>query len=278
VSLTIEQLSPLGAQIIDPDIEYLLSSPSAPAEIMGALEANSIVLFRGLHLDDATQLAVSRRLGDLVVRRSPGWSTEHPGIYKIALDPSSNGELYVKGSWDWHIDGATSSGIPAKASLLSCRVPSRTGGETEFVSAYAAYDRLPDEEKARYEHLKVWHQVRPEAYSIPIELTDADRDRLAQEPAQLHPLVWTHRDGRKSLVIGVTASHIEGMPVEEGRALLRGLLDRATEPQHVFSHTWEADDVVMWDNRGTMHRARPYDEESGRDMHRITLVGDEPIQ
>jgi alpha-ketoglutarate-dependent taurine dioxygenase len=278
MSLEIKKMSPIGAQIIDPDVDYLLTSSSAPDEIMDALEENSVLLLRGLHLDDATQLAIATRLGEIVVRHSPGWSEQYPGIYKIGLDPESNSELYVKGSWDWHIDGATQNGIPPKASLLTCRTAAANGGETQFVSTYAAYDRLNDEEKDRFEGIKVWHKVRADAYSVPIHMEQEDYERLEAEPSQLQPLVWTHHNGRKSLVLGVTAWTVEGMDDVEGIALLKELLDRATEAPHVFTHTWEVDDLVMWDNRGTMHRARPYEGESGRDMHRITLVGDEPIQ
>jgi alpha-ketoglutarate-dependent taurine dioxygenase len=89
--------------------------------------------------------------------------------------------------------------------------------------------------------------------------------------------VWTHRTGRKSLVLGATAGSIEGMDEEDGAALLSALLRRATEPEHVLTHRWSVGDLVIWDNRGTLHRATHYTEHSGRRMHRVTLVGDEPI-
>lgn len=278
MSLTIKKLSPIGAEIVDTDIDYILNSPDAPAEIMAALDENSVLLFRGLHLDDATQLALGHHLGDVVVKSTPGWSKEFPGIYRVALDPDANSELYVKGSWDWHIDGATANGIPPRATMLACHTAAGEGGETELVSTYVAYDRLSDEEKQRLEGLKAWHKVVPERYSVPINMSPADYERLAQEPAHLHPIVWTHQNGRKSLVIGITAQYIEGMPEDQGAALLQDLLDRATTPDLVLSHSWQVGDVVMWDNTGTMHRGRPYTAESGRDMHRFTLAGFEAIQ
>jgi alpha-ketoglutarate-dependent taurine dioxygenase len=94
----------------------------------------------------------------------------------------------------------------------------------------------------------------------------------------VHPLVWTHLSGRKSLVLGATASHIEGMEIDDGRKLLADLLDRATSADKVYRHTWSVGDVVIWDNRGVLHRACPYDPSSPRDMHRTTFAGDEPIQ
>jgi alpha-ketoglutarate-dependent taurine dioxygenase len=278
MSLKIEKLSPFGAEIVDPDVEYLLTSPSAPGEVMDALEENGVLVFRGLHLDDAAQLAFSTRLGDIVIRHSPGWSEEYPGVYRVALDPEANSEYYVKGSWDWHIDGATRMGIPPKASMMTCRTAATDGGETEFVNTYEAYDGLSDEEKDRFEGVKVLHKLRADAYSTPIKMEPADYERLEAEPAHVQPLVWTHRDGRKSLVIGVNAWKVEGMDEDEGVALLNELADRATEPPYVLSHKWQVGDLVIWDNRGTMHRGRPFSEESGRDMHRINLEGDEPIQ
>jgi alpha-ketoglutarate-dependent taurine dioxygenase len=278
MSLTVKELSPFGAEIVDPDINDFLTSPSAPDEIMDALEKHGVLVFRGIHLDDATQLAFCTRLGDIVIRHSPGWSEEFPGVYRVALDPEANSEYYVKGSWDWHIDGATRMGIPPKASVMTCRSSAADGGETEFVSTYAAYDLLSDEEKASFEGVKVLHKLRADAYSNPIKMEQADYERLEAEAANVQPLIWTHKDGRKSLVLGVQAWTVEGMLENEGIALLKELLERATEPQHVLSHSWEVGDMVIWDNRGTMHRGRPFADDSGRDMHRVNLEGDEPIQ
>jgi alpha-ketoglutarate-dependent sulfate ester dioxygenase len=93
-----------------------------------------------------------------------------------------------------------------------------------------------------------------------------------------HPLVWTHRSGRKSLVLGASADYVVGMDLDEGRALLDELLERATLPDKVYSHSWSIGDTVIWDNRGVLHRAAPYDPDSQREMLRTTVLGDEPIQ
>ncbi len=278
MSLTITKLDPIGALITDPDLDYLLNNPAAGEELTRALDENSVLLVRGLHLDDDTQLALARRMGEVVVKHTPGWSDEHPGIYRIALDPAANDELYVKGSWDWHIDGASSNGIPPKATMLTCRGVPGAGGDTQALSTYVAYDMLTDEEKTRFEGLKVWHKVRPEAYTEKINLTEAQRARLETEPANLHPLVWTHLDGRKSLVLGITADRIDGLDKAESDAILADLNERCSRPELVLTHSWQLDDLLIWDNTGTMHRGRPYTETSGRDMHRCTIVGYEPIQ
>ena len=97
-------------------------------------------------------------------------------------------------------------------------------------------------------------------------------------PAKTHPLVWRHRSGRRSLVLGATASHVDGMDLEEGRALLADLLAWSTSPDRVFRHEWSVGDMVIWDNRGVLHRACRYDASSARDMHRTTITGDEAIR
>jgi alpha-ketoglutarate-dependent sulfate ester dioxygenase len=102
--------------------------------------------------------------------------------------------------------------------------------------------------------------------------------RWRARPTHEHPLVWTHRSGRKSLVLGASADYVVGMDRDEGRALLQELLDRATVSDKVYSHTWSVGDTVIWDNRGVLHRATPYDASSRREMLRTTVLGDEPIR
>ena len=97
-------------------------------------------------------------------------------------------------------------------------------------------------------------------------------------PAKEHPLVWQHKSGRNSLVLGATTDHVVGMDRDEGRALLDELLARSTTPDRVYRLEWSVGDLVIWDNRGVLHRACPYDPTSPRDMHRTTFAGDEPIQ
>jgi len=276
MSLVTEQLTPFGARVLA-SADEILNSPTAPAELLDLLEVNGVLVFPQLDLDDAQQLEMARRMGDIVVKSTPGWSQEFPGIYRVALDPQANDEYYVKGSWDWHIDGSTGAGSPPKASLLSCRTAPGEGGETEFVNTYTAYDLLTEAERNEFENVKVVHKLREDAYSVPMNLSPEMKARIDAEPARVHPLVWTHQTGRKSLVLGVSASHVEGMEVEAGRQILSDLLDRSSRPDLVLSHTWTEGDLVIWDNRGTLHRARPYASESGRDMHRVNLVGDETI-
>jgi alpha-ketoglutarate-dependent taurine dioxygenase len=274
-TITTEPLtSSVGALVEGVDREHLLDDETFPAWCLEALEANGALVFRGLHLDDATQVAWSRRLGKVEVFGKG----EHPEIFRVTLDPAKNPSAeYLKGTFDWHIDGCTDD-VPIMATMLSAHAVAETGGETEFASAYAAYDALDDDEKAHLETVRVVHTVEA---SQRLHNPDPSPELVAiwrKRPSKVHPLVWTHRDGRKSLVLGATTDHVEGMDRDEGRALLDDLLARATTPDRTYRHTWQVGDVVIWDNRGVLHRACPYDPSSPRDMHRTTFTGDEPIQ
>jgi alpha-ketoglutarate-dependent taurine dioxygenase len=273
--LTTEKLTPtVGALVEGVDRDQLVADDALPAATLEALEANGALVFRGLHLDDEAQVAFSRKLGT-VEKLGKG---EMPEIFRVTLDRSKNpAAQYLKGTFDWHIDGCTDD-VPIMATMLSAHAVAETGGETEFASAYAAYDALDDDEKAHLETVRVVHTVeasqRLHNPDPSPELVEIWRKR----PSKVHPLVWTHRDGRKSLVLGATTDHVEGMDRDEGRALLDDLLARATTPDRTYRHTWQVGDVVIWDNRGVLHRACPYDPSSPRDMHRTTFTGDEPIQ
>jgi alpha-ketoglutarate-dependent taurine dioxygenase len=273
--LTTEKLGPtVGAAVIDIDSERLLHDASLPEWILGALDAHGALVFRGLHIDDATQVAFSKRLGRVVVLGRG----ENPEIFRVTLDPAKNPAAeYLRGTFDWHIDGCTDD-VPIMATLLSAHAVAESGGETEFASTYAAYDDLSDTEKERYLSLRVVHTIEASQRLVNSDPTPEEVAIWRSRPSKEHPLVWTHQSGRRSLVLGATASHVVGLDHEEGRALLDDLLERSTTPERIYRHHWQVGDLVIWDNRGVLHRACPYDAASARDMHRTTLHGDEPIQ
>jgi alpha-ketoglutarate-dependent taurine dioxygenase len=275
---TVKQLSPIGAEIHVENLEGLLNDDDAASQILDLLEKNGVLVFPQFNLDDVQQAAFCRHLGETVRKDQKGWSKEYPDVFTIAMDEGRKAGAYMKGSLAWHFDGPTSDVLP-KATILTGRViPDPVEGHTEFTSTYAAYDRLSNEEKERFEGLKVWHSLEVSLHRSEPNPTPQDIARAQAEPPKLHPLVWTHLSGRKSLVIGQTAATIEGMDEEEGAALLLELVERAARPEYVYSHTWSVGDMVIWDNRGVIHRAMPYGEDSGREMHRCTLVGDEAIK
>ena len=273
-TITATQLSAtVGARVDGVDIDRLRTDDALAQWTLDALEANGALVFPDLHVDDETQIAFSRRLGPVeVVGRS-----EPREIFRVTLDPEKNPSArYLRGTFDWHIDGCTDD-IPITATILSAHAVADSGGETEFASSYDAYERLSDEDKERVEAIRVVHTIEASQRLFNDDPTPEELAIWRSRPSKTHPLVWRHRSGRRSLVLGATADHIEGMDLDEGRALLRHLLDLSTTPDLVYRHEWSVGDMVIWDNRGVLHRACRYDPTSPRDMHRTTLAGDEPI-
>ena len=272
---TVEKLTDsVGAIVHGVDKERLLHDDSLAEWTLTALEQNGALVFRDLHIDDDTQIAFSRKLGTLELLGKP----DKPEIFQVTLDQSKNRSAqYLKGTFDWHIDGLTDD-IPIMATVLSAVAVADEGGETEFASTYGAYDALSDEDKERYESIRVVHTIEASQRGVNPNPSPEVLAILRSRPAKTHPLIWEHRDGRKSLVLGATADYIEGMDEEEGRKLLAELLDFSTTPDKVYRHEWQVGDMVIWDNRGVLHRALRYPEDSPRDMHRCTLAGDEAIK
>jgi alpha-ketoglutarate-dependent taurine dioxygenase len=263
----------VGVEILDVDVNRLRDDDELPDACLAALEEHGVLLFRELHADDDAQVAFCRKLGKLA--RFPKYA--NPEVMEISFDPDNPNAKYFASNDYWHIDGALDD-IPAKASIMSAQVTADQGGETEFASTYAAYDALSDAEKERTAGLRVAHtmemiQRRTNPDPTPDQLAD-----WAKWPVREHPLVWRHESGRRSLVFGASASHVIGMDLDAGRALLADLERRATVPDRVYRHTWSVGDMVIWDNRGLVHRACPFDRARPRRMHRSTLVGDEAIR
>ncbi len=278
--LTITKLTDsVGAEVAGLDPASLASNDPVGEAVLDALEDNGVLVFRGLKLDPQAQVAFCRRLGE-IDHSSDG---HHPvaGIYPVTLDKSKNSSAaYLKGTFDWHIDGCTPLGeeYPQMATVLSAKQVAEWGGETEFANSYAAHDALTDEEKDRFGSLRVIHSLEASQRRAHPDPSPEEVARWRSRRTHEHPLVWTHRSGRKSLVLGASADYVVGMDLDEGRALLDELLDRATVREKVYSHTWSIGDTVIWDNRGVLHRAAPYDPGSAREMLRTTVLGDEPIQ
>ena len=278
--LTVNKLTEsVGAEVVGVDPDRLAADDLLGEAVLEALEDNGVLVFPGLDLDPQAQVAFCRRLGE-VDHSSDG---HHPvaGIYPITLDKSKNASAeYLRATFDWHIDGCTpiEDTFPQMATVLSAVQVADRGGETEFASSYAAYDALSDEEKERYGSLRVVHSLEASQRRVTPDPSPEVLARWRSRRTHEHPLVWTHRSGRRSLVLGASADYIVGMDRDEGRALLAELLDRATVPDKVYSHNWSVGDTVIWDNRGVLHRAAPYDPSSPREMLRTTVLGDEPIQ
>lgn len=278
--LTINKLtSSVGAEVVGVDPQRLVDDDELAAAVLDALEDNGVLVFPDLQLKPRDQVAFCTRLGS--VDFSSDGHHEVAGIYPITLNTAKNSAAsYLRATFDWHIDGCTPMGdeCPQKATVLSAVQVAERGGETEFASSYAAYDVLTDDEKQRFGSLRVVHSLEASQRRVTPDPTPEELARWRARPTHTHPLVWTHRTGRKSLVLGASTDYIVGMDLDEGRALLAELLRRATVPDKVYRHKWSVGDTVIWDNRGVLHRAAPYDPGSPREMLRTTVLGDEPIR
>lgn len=250
-------------------VENLLT-PAVAKQVRELLVQRGVLVFKELNLTEEQQLELSRLMGTL---REEG----QKGVIKITLDKSLNARAdYLKGSWLWHLDG-THDNVPPFASLLTGIKLSAVGGQTEFANCYAAYDEMPQDMKDRIANLKVVHSFETSMRRAGVEPTPETIDYWRSIADKTHNLVWTHKTGRKSLVIGCSASHIVGMDKAESDKLLQDLLDWSTQPKFVYRHEWTPGDLLIWDNTGVLHRAEPYPLDSGRVMRRTTLVGEEPF-
>jgi alpha-ketoglutarate-dependent taurine dioxygenase len=268
-ALATTDITPRIATQIRADKETLLSGVHAAA-IRELLEQRGVLVFPQINFTDDEHVAFTQTLGTL----APELRGEQ--VYNVTLDTKVNKRAdYLKGSLYWHIDG-TMSEVPIFASLLSSKVlPDNGGGDTEFCHTYAAYDDLSDEDKREFEQLRVMHSAwNTLFYHDPEPSIETLRRMMAMGDREL-PLVWNHRSGRKSLVLGCTARHIVAMDFRKSAELLVRLRDWATHPQFVYRHKWSVGDLVVWDNTGTMHRVLPYDPRSGRLLKRTKLEGEE---
>ncbi|CAN7586741.1 TauD/TfdA family dioxygenase [Phenylobacterium sp. LjRoot219] len=269
----VSDVAPRIGSAIQTDKATLLSGAKA-ADIRRILEQRGVIVFPEINLTDEEQIAFTHTLGTFAHEEGEGMAGKD-AVYPITMDEKINPiASYLKGAFFWHIDG-TMSDKPILASIMSSRRLAPTGGETEFCNTYAAWDELPEEEKTELERLKVVHAMwRSQLYWQP-EPSHATLQQWMSRGKNTLPLVWKHRSGRKSLVLGATALQVEGVDIAESESLLVRLRDWATQPQFVYRHTWKLGDMVIWDNTGTMHRALAYDHKSGRLMQRTKLEGEE---
>jgi alpha-ketoglutarate-dependent taurine dioxygenase len=246
----------------------LLSGEHA-GELRALLERRGVLVFPKVNFTDDEQIAFTKTLGTF----APEIHGEE--IYKISLDTKVNTRAdYLKGSLYWHIDG-TMNKMPILASILSSKVLPSSGGNTEFCNTYAAWDFLPAAEQQKLDGLRVMHSAWTSLFYYDPEPSLAKTREMMAIGEQELPLVWKHRSGRKSLILGCTAHHVIGMSAKESTELLVRLREWATQPQFTYSHQWSVGDAVMWDNTGTMHRAMPYPPDCGRMLHRTKLAGEE---
>ena len=241
-----------------------------------AFEKHSVIVLRDQEVTDEIQLAFSRRFGPLEVTKvgSQGVGTN----LVILTTIGENGKVVPadhrlamrnKANQLWHTD-STFKRVPALASMLSARIIPARGGETEFVSTRLAWERLDPALRRRLENSFAWHDYAYSRGQIAPDL--ASPEERAALPPQCWRLAWTNPvNGRPALYIASHACAIEGMEREAGQKLLGELMDAATAPGRSYLHAWRKGDVVMWDNRATMHRGRPWPAQEARHMVRTTI-------
>jgi len=277
IDIKVEPIKPAIGAVVHVDKRTFLSE-EFPAKCAELLDRYTALVFPELGLTDQEQLQFTDRMGERInfTGTVPGGDVSAEDVYMITLKKDVNAEPeYVWGSMFWHMDGIVSPIAPPKYTLLSCNTPPEKGGQTEFASAYAAWEGLPEDEKREFEKMRVIHNLEAGLRGLmPVEDIREDKRHRDHE----HPLVWTHEDGRKALLIGQHADTIVGMHRPQGRALLTWLQEWASQPDFTIRHTWKKGDFAIWDNTGALHRAMPYAEDSGREMHRTTVAGYEEVK
>ena len=267
--LRFEQIKPkIGARVLNSKEELL--SGELTNDLLKLLEDSGVLVFPEIHFTDAEQVAFTNVLG--------GNTKEIRGeeVFKVTLDEKINDKVaeYLKGSLYWHIDGTMHS-VPIRASMLTAKVLSPEGGDTDFANTATSYADLSEEKKAEIADLRVVHSLwRSQLYHTPEPSIAQLEDWFTHGEAEL-PLVCTHKSGRKSLVLGNTAHYVKGVDPKESYRILHGLRALATSEPYNYTHKWTIGDTVMWDNRTSLHRATPYDPAAGRMMHRTILNGTE---
>ena len=288
MELAIRPLHPLFvAEVRGADLSRDIDLATERA-IERAMDEYAVCVLPEQNFDDERQIAFSRRYGPLEnasavkAQRKPGvlgTRIRHPEIFDVSnLDENGNIMAATDDRWVyrqanelWHSDSSFRQ-RSSTWSLLHARIVPPSGGDTSFADARAAYDALPGATKQKIEGLvaehSIWHSRSQRGGYMP-----SDEERAARPPAQ-HPLVRRHPgSGRKSLFIASHASHIVGWPRDEGRALLDELMAFATQPRFVYAHRWRVGDLVIWDNRCTVHRASPFpSDEHRRELHRTTII------
>jgi alpha-ketoglutarate-dependent 2,4-dichlorophenoxyacetate dioxygenase len=264
-------------------------TPAAVAAIEAGMDRYAVLVFRDQNITDDAQLAFTRHFGELESYTTAGHIRRReeqrlgPGMADFSnldkdgrlMSAEDRAWFFKLGDRLWHSDSSFRP-VPAKYSILSARVIPSWGANTEFADMRAAYDALDERTKAEVEDLVCEHSL---IYSREATgFTDLTPEEIEAFRPVRQPLVRTHPSTRrKSLFLAAHAGAIVGWTIPEARMFLRDLTEHATQREFVYSHAWAPHDLVMWDNRQTMHRARRFDSNEVRDVRRTTLAGDAPL-
>jgi alpha-ketoglutarate-dependent 2,4-dichlorophenoxyacetate dioxygenase len=263
-----------AAQVRGVDLRRTLGDADVDA-IDQALAEEGVLVFRQMPLTDDQQQAFIERFGppsEVKLDELKSAKSAHPHFFDVTtveddgskLDPNSARAMYLRANLLWHTDGSQAQ-PPIRLTALSARRLPSAPPDTEYADMRAAYDDLSDAMKVRIDEMKVEHSIFYSRAKMGMTTSDWTADAMRKRPPVIHPLVRTHpRTGRKALYLASHASHVIGLPVEEGRALIDALTAHATQPRYVYAHNWQPHDLVMWDDTWTMHRAVPYEADEPR--------------
>jgi alpha-ketoglutarate-dependent 2,4-dichlorophenoxyacetate dioxygenase len=274
------------AEIAGVDLREPISANDVTV-IQDAVDDHPVLVFHTPGITNEQQIAFSRNFGSLsrateyqkdpMKRRLGGEMTDASNLSEDSqvLGAGDRRRMNNLGSRRWHTDGSYKR-LSGKYSLLSCHSVVTDGGQTQLADMRTGYDALPEKMKHLVEDLVVEHSIFHSRAVI--GFSGFSPDEQATLPSAQHPLVRIHpASGRKSLYLSSHASHVVGWPIPEGMDLLHELIEWATQTGAVYTHQWQPGDLVMWDNRFTMHRARRhYPETAVRDMRRTTIEEDVP--
>ena len=278
--------SALGAEITGIDMRRPLEAGTVQ-EIVDAWTKHLVLVFPAQHVTDAEHVAFTRHFGDPEIFHQTSLNLRSDRVKEIFLvsnvdandrlmRPSEPSQKQLSSARMWHTDSSYRP-VPSIGSLLHGIEISRTGGITQFINMYMVYDDLPESLRRQVEGRRARHD-----FSMLHRLTGAPPPTPAEQaamPPTWHPMVRRHPvSGRKWLYISsIYNDAIEGMDDEAARKLLEALTEFSAQPHYMYRHVWEPDDVLMWDNRCTVHVVTPHDPDERRVMHRTTIVGTEPV-
>jgi taurine dioxygenase len=275
-SFTVNRLSPLmAAEVVGLDLRRPLDEPTRDAVYQAFLK-HQVLVFRDQKLTKEEQIAATEQFGTLEKHMPKNTGAEIALLHVVSnLGPDGKPAGKI-GSQAWHSDKSFRP-LPSLATFLHAVTMPPDGGDTCFANLYAAYEALPAMDKAALDGVRVIHSwEHSRTHRDGFKITEAER---LDAPPMSHPLVRTHPEtGRKCLFLGGHASHLDGVPFDEGRATVVRLEEFATSPQFVYRHKWRQGDMLMWDNRCLIHRADQNFDAARfpRVLHRTCLRGTAP--
>tara|TARA_B100000427_G_scaffold65799_1_gene52299 strand:+ start:561 stop:1424 length:864 start_codon:yes stop_codon:yes gene_type:complete len=250
------------------------------------LSEHGVLLMRGEEISPARLVELGRAFGELEILPEPEKRhPDHPEIFDLTnvrndgevVDYEEPQAVFLRGTERWHTDSSFRE-VPCLCTMLYAVEVPDSGGETQFADMFSALAELPADLLTAIEGKRLIHSYVYSRANNPGRMEPMSPEEEKKYPAVSHPWIRSHADGRRSLYMGGHVSHVEGMDLDEGRELIEDVLTAATQEQFIYEHDWQPNDLVIWDNRSTLHRLRPYEISARRRvMRRVTVAGVDPV-